>query len=423
MIIRGSFGNLFGAFRGQNLRTLFRQSPEELVIALVLLALMAGVVAYVVRLYFTYFYAEQFTRYPTPIAKSLRRAIYYSNYRPDPKLALKYWRLALEQCDQHHLDPFSDDVTGIKIQLAAWLEKIGNYDGAIKVLETLLSDCKRWVELMETSVKEGKVAQNEATLLPPSNLLPDTREGKANTKPETLWGKRTRLLGKCVGISVKLGELYADEHVLKEEKAHERLTWAVETALGEFRRRTVEGLKEGEGQWMNAEAIGGALESLGHSYERKGQFHLALPLFFQALRLCQDQCHMAVLMNNLAISFAQHPLHAPYETLEGILPATEKEGESSPTPKQQTREELLESAKRWAKNAYQHAKEPTGDKRTPECDEACAVALINLGDIAVLTGSADEARRRYEKGLNLSKKLGFPEGLKQAEAGLRQLAQ
>jgi hypothetical protein len=221
---------------------------------------MAGVVAYVVRLYFTYFYAEQFTRYPTPIAKSLRRAIYYSNYRPDPKLALKYWRLALEQCDQHHLDPFSDDVTGIKIQLAAWLEKIGNYDGAIKVLETLLSDCKRWVELMETSVKEGKVAQNEATLLPPSNLLPDTREGKANTKPETLWGKRTRLLGKCVGISVKLGELYADEHVLKEEKAHERLTWAVETALGEFRRRTVEGLKEGEGQWMNAEAIGGALE-------------------------------------------------------------------------------------------------------------------------------------------------------------------
>ena len=89
---------------------------------------MAGVsfvVVYVIYTYFNYFQSEQFTRFPPEIAKSLRRALYYSNYAPDPKLALKWYKIALEQCEQHGLDPFSNEVMGVKIQLAAWLEKLG----------------------------------------------------------------------------------------------------------------------------------------------------------------------------------------------------------------------------------------------------------------------------------------------------------
>ncbi len=125
---------------------------------------------YIVRVYFTYFYAEQFTKYPQPIAKSLRRALYYSNYQPDTKLALKYYRMALEQCDQYQLDPFSDDVLGIKIQLAAWLEKIGSHDNAIQVLERVLGDCKRWVEVMEKGVKDGNIPKS--LMPPPPRHLP-----------------------------------------------------------------------------------------------------------------------------------------------------------------------------------------------------------------------------------------------------------
>lgn len=147
---------------------------------------------------------------------------------------------------------------GIKIQLAAWLERIENYEGAIKVLEAQLKDCKRWVAVMETSVKDGTLTKMNATLLPPSGLQDDPTKGP--TALETLWGKRTRVLAKSVGISVKLGELYADEHILDQNKAHDNLTWAVETALKEYQRRTVDGLKEGEGSWMSAEDMGGALE-------------------------------------------------------------------------------------------------------------------------------------------------------------------
>lgn len=378
----------------------------------------AGVVGYVVYMYFTYFYANQFTRYPPAIAKSLRRALYYSNYNEDHKLALKYFKLAIEQCNEHGLDPFSDEVVGIKIQLAAWLEKISNVENSIKVLEMVLTENKKWLDVAKSTPEKLPRAPI------PGTVIGEGESAETITKEDYerwLRSSRTRILGKSVGISTKLGELYAHEQVLQQDKAHERLMWAVETALGEFRRRRAEGVKDGDGKWMSPEEIGGALEFLAHSYERKSEFDLALPLFFQALRLCQDQCHMAVIMNNLAVAFAQHPPRAPYETLAGIVPG-EGDAVAPRLTEEWTRNDMLESAQRWAKNALQHAKEPKGEQRTPECDEACVVALVNLGDIAAMAGNAKEARRRYEQSIEVSEKIGLTDGIAQAQAGLRRLA-
>ncbi|KAK0719677.1 hypothetical protein B0H67DRAFT_485860 [Lasiosphaeris hirsuta] len=407
-----SFRSLGAPFQGRTLRKLYRQNPDELVLALVLLAGLTVVIVYVARVYFTYFYSEQFTRYPDPIARVLRRALYYSNYSPDNKMALKYYRQALAYCEELNLDPFSNDVMGIKIQLAAWLERIDNRGNATRVLEALLGDCKRWVEVMEQSVKDGTAPKG---LLVPSGL--QTKEGEPAPVPETLWGKRTRILGKAVGISVKLAELYSDEHVVKLDLAHERLIWAVETVFGELARRIKDGVKEGEGDWMSPKEIGGTLESLGHSYETKSQFHLALPLFFRALSLCKDPCHSAVLMNNIATCFAQHPVltvgEAPVDTV--MSPA---EASASPAGR---RSSYLAAARRWADNAKEHATEPQGELRTTECDEACAVALCNLAEIASLQGSAAEARERFEQAVVMSRRIGFAPGVTQAEAGLRAL--
>ena len=68
------------------------------------------------------------------------------------------------------------------------------------------------------------------------------------------------MLAKMVGVSVKLGELYADDRIKNEEAAEERLVWAVTTVLKEKERREREGVREGEGAWMSAEEVGGALE-------------------------------------------------------------------------------------------------------------------------------------------------------------------
>ncbi|KAI1380871.1 TPR domain-containing protein [Hypoxylon crocopeplum] len=411
---------IFSAFRGQSLRSLFRQSPEELVLAIILLFVAAGISVYVIYTYFNYFQSRQFTRFPPQIAKSLRRALYYSNYSPDPKLALKYYKLALQQCSEAGLDPFSDEVMGVRIQLAAWFEKIGSHRNSIAALEALLQDCKKWVELIEKSAQDGLVdasGRMAGTPTPPGPVSEEDSESETDTIPENLWAKRTRILGKSVGISVKLGELYADEHVLQGDSAGEHLVWAVETVLKELQRRQVEGVKEGEGDWMSPEQIGGALEALGHHYESKSQFYLAAPLFLQAITLSPpNSCHTAVIMNNLAISLAQQPVNTPTNPSQAS-----KVGRSNVVARP-TRSTLLASARSWALQAQETAKKVQGENRTNECDEACAVALCNLGDIAAMAGDIEEARRRFQESLTLSKRIEFAPGAAQAQEGLGRLS-
>ena len=117
---------------------------------------------------------------------------------------------------------------GVKIQVATFYEKMHHYQGAIDVLERVREDCITWMEQL------GGKAGNE--------------------------GKRTRVLGKTIGISVKLGEYYANEYVANQDAAEEKLVWAVTALLKEQKRREDEGVKEGEGQWMSNEEIGGSLE-------------------------------------------------------------------------------------------------------------------------------------------------------------------
>lgn len=151
---------------------------------------------------------------------------------------------------------------GLRIQFAAWFEKIGSHKNAINVLESLLQDNKQWVALMEKSVRDGLI--DNSGKLAGASKQPSTREGDSDSQIpeafENMWAKRTKVLGKSVGISVKLGELYSDEHVRQSNSAGEHLEWAVETVLKELQRRQNEGVKEGEGDWMAPEEIGGALE-------------------------------------------------------------------------------------------------------------------------------------------------------------------
>lgn len=164
------------------------------------------------------------------MAAKLRRALYYTNIDLQPKNAIKYYRQALALADEMGMDPFSDEILGVKIQLSYLFEKkLHTYQRAIDVLEIVRGDCLRWMEEL------GGLERNKV--------------------------KRTRVLGKTIGISVRLGELYADEQVADQEAAEERLVWAVTALLREQKRREDGAVKdEEEGKWMSNEEIGAALE-------------------------------------------------------------------------------------------------------------------------------------------------------------------
>jgi hypothetical protein len=216
-----------GAFWPQY-KKLVRENPVSapLASAICLLFLIGG--PPVLYIYYNDYIIGAFQKYPEPVAKQMRKALFYSNISLDAKLAVKYYREALRVSDEMGMDPFSDEIMGIKIQLAAFFEKIQVYQKACQVLEIVKADNLKWVEVL------GGKKGNE--------------------------GKRTRVLTKTVEVSVKLGELYANEYVKEDEKAEEALIWAVETILKEQRRRETEGVKEGEGEWMTPEKVGGSME-------------------------------------------------------------------------------------------------------------------------------------------------------------------
>jgi hypothetical protein len=123
-------------------------------------------------------------------------------------------------------------------------------------------------------------------------------------------------------------------------------------------------------------------------------------------------------VNNLSAAFAQH---TPFLPLIVPTPPTDSPQADPSSQQPPSREYLLQSALNWATNAYTHAVDVKGEARTSECDEACAVALCNLGEIFAMSGKHAEARRNYEECIKMSKELEFPEGVKQAQAGLDRL--
>jgi hypothetical protein len=197
----------------------------------VLTCASVGVGAFLLLVYAPYAYAKyivwQYHTFPEEVAKKLRRAVYYTNVDLKPKEAIEYYKQALQKADEIEMDPFSEEVIGIKIQVSAFYEKIHHPEGSIKVLEVLRKDCLEWLKLL------GDKHWND--------------------------GKRTRILGKTVAISLKLGELYSSEHIQDREAAEQQLVWAVETILKEKQRRVAEGTKEGEGDWVSDEDFSSAM--------------------------------------------------------------------------------------------------------------------------------------------------------------------
>jgi tetratricopeptide (TPR) repeat protein len=372
----------------QNGKALFREYPISISIAGVAILIGSCAVIYANHVYQNYIIAS-FHKYPEPVAVKLRRALYYTNSDLQPKEALKYYRQALQIAEEIGMDPFSDEIMGVKIQIAAMMENIQLYSKAIQVLEILRRDSLTWLEEL------GGLEQNKL--------------------------KRTKVLQKLVGISIKLGELYSNPVIYNRDMAENRLVWAVETILKERQRRdALKVNEEAEGSWLSESEIGAAMEALAHTYEETNQHHLATPLFLQALSLSgASTCHSVVLMNNLASSLAQQSPRAAAAAQKFAQSQTISEQPAQPSI---TRETMITNAQTWAQKAIDVAAQIKPPVRDEECDMGCAVALHNLGEFAQMKGDLAEASKKFTEAVSLAKAVGFLEGVENGEARLKELA-
>ncbi|KAF9630061.1 Tetratricopeptide-like helical [Lasiodiplodia theobromae] len=371
-------------------KILFRRHPISMTIVTAVILFGFGTLLYAPYVYH-YYIVGAFHNFPEPVAKKLRRALYFSQERSlDPKLAIKYYREALAAADEEGMDPFSNEVLGIKFSLAQLFEQLQNYQRAIDILEIVRRDCLRWVDEL------GDKHWND--------------------------GKRTRVLGKTIGISVKLGDLYSNPYIKEIEKAEEKLVWAVETVLKEKMRREKEGVKEGEGDWITDQEMGASMEALAHHYESMNQHYLATPLFLQALTFADPKsCHAATLMNNIAISISQQRLPPGWGTPQNNISAPNSPTNPSTPEPLHTLPPVTEQARQWATKAVNLASVIAPPERNEECDLACAVATHNLGEFAEMEGRISEARRRYTEASSLAKAIGFDEGYQNSEKGIKRL--
>ena len=292
------------------------------------------------------------------------------------------------------MQEWGDEVMGLKIQVAAMLEGVGRLDKAVEVLEIVFADAQAFVDKQDTL----QIPSEDG---PPP---PGTRDRQA----------RTRVLKCMIGMAIKLAELYSDDRLGARDTAEEKLVWAVTTTLRENARRqtlfTAEQLAaEEEGEWMSPLEIAASLESLAEHYLHTQRNYLAAPLYLQAVGLVppsKQDCHTCTLMNNLATALLKQNPPPGYSH----LPPT-----SSP--------EAAASARAWAEKAIEVAKgmEKGSGERTPECDEAVVTATVNLGEIALVEGDREGARRRFEEGKRLSRECGWVEGRMAAQEGLNAL--
>jgi len=350
-----------------------------------------------VNYYYQNFIIAPYTSFPEEVAKKLRKAVFYSTQDVNPREAVKYYKQAIQVADEIGMDPFSDEVMGIKIRVAELMEKIGQLPRAASVLEQIRDDNLKWLKVYE----EQKMEMDK-----------DTAMRK----------KRTRILAKTVGLSVKLGDHYANAQIWDRDMALERLIWAVETVeLEKRRRQSVKATDENDGPWITTEEQAAALEALAHGYEDKSQHYLATPLFLQALTLKEGtDCHSVVLMNNLASSIAQQsPLAA--RRVAAALAANDITAADAPVGPAATRQTMIENATLWAQKALNVAANITPPVRDEECDMGCAVAMHNLGEFAEMLHDMDTAKSKYREAISLSRAIGFEEGVENSSARLRAL--
>lgn len=203
--------------------------------------------------------------FPEPVAKPLRRALYYSSDSGGKEYgkSLLLYRDAIEQSKQFGMDPSSDEVTGLKIQMAGLLELLERKSAAATVYTNVLS------------VLNNAVAETDSD--------------------------KSVLRKRAIGVAVKLGRLQEELGLLSS--AHNTLERATTSLLEETRKR---GQSIGESNhWLSNEETGGVFEAFADVLQAQGKVDYAVPLYLQCLPLCRaPHCHSVILMNNIAAALA-----------------------------------------------------------------------------------------------------------------------
>lgn len=398
---------------------IWRKNPILLPVAILSLAGATAIFTYIAYVEYTTV-APQYSRFPPPVEQSLRTAVYYTEVDLQPPRALKAYKEALRIAVEMGMHPFSDEVLGIKLQVAMMLEKAGLVKPAVDVLERTKTEALNWIdESRKQAVVREKERRAAAQDQPDTVAVtdPEMQDLQEQMAQRAEWEDRQRdkALKKAVGIEMKLAELYASDYIQDEGKAEAAQVAAVELCLKEMQRRQTAGLPVGGGSkdndaWLNLGEMCAALAELADTYRAQGKFDLALPLYLRSLDLARADegdcptCKQAILLCDIS----------------GVLANRTHQPIQAPEP-DKVRAQMLESAGQWAQKAIEVAAKIAPPVRDWDCDIASTVATYNLGTLAADKNQREEAKKLFNKALSDARAIGYEEGIEAAEESLQKL--
>ncbi|RJE20978.1 TPR domain protein [Aspergillus sclerotialis] len=375
-------------------RGIWRKNP--IVFPLALISVIGSIAFFVYVSYVEVtFVGPKYAKFPPLVNESLRTAVYYTEIDLNPPKALEAYKEALRYAKQLNMNPMSDEVLGIRIQVAYMLEKAGLIEQSIAVLEKIKSETKKYVDGTAKLANHSPIGTEEhkAKLRGEGDPIPidlpefNEYQDKLVDDAKALLDRRPSVLRKLVGIELKLADLYSNSRTADEKKVEACLVSGVELCLKEMHRRQKFGLPVGGSPdsdgWLGLTEIAVVLRELGTMYDKQDKYALALPLYLRALDLIRvdegdnPTCKQVSLLADIS-TMMTHMVHLPREGKQPQLAQT------------------ADTARQWSLKAIEVAGAIKPAVREKECDESCAMAHFSLGELARLQGKLDEAREYYK---------------------------
>ncbi|KAG0746299.1 hypothetical protein G6F62_001910 [Rhizopus arrhizus] len=314
-------------------------------------------------------------KFPVSVRQPLLKALYYQQNQ-DFTLALKYFSEAFAEALQSpELEKNGAPLTGILVQLGALQEHVGKLPEARRTLTLALR------HLLGLENEGMKKAANDAIFQVDLNSL-STLEQK-----------------KVVGIAQKLGDITSAMKM--DEEAERWYEWSIDHLLkvsskpdseyGDMNEIIFD--REHMPRWLTQTNVGTALETFGAYYASRDKPDLAIDLYMRALTLIGlNSCQSAVLMNNLAESYAKLSKY--------------------------------EDAKLWGQKGLDLAQNPNTKKINKDdnvCDQACGTLLFNMGMLFEQTKDQPKAIQFYQSARQHGRDFKQANCIKEADRALRRI--
>lgn len=296
------------------------------------------------------------------VERHLRNAIWYTEVKPDPSIALDSFTRAIEQAEKEGLDPISSEFVGIHIRLAAALEKFGRAKGAIEVLDRLVDDMVERIE----DIDRGRIRQPKIGKLRSDKTQAQSRDTATviEGSPEFRDSERSRLLKKVIECKVKISQLYESDYIQDNASAKSVVDDAMKLLVGAMRDPKTLQFDENRAG-ITADEAAALLNQVGSSNLNWGDYGTALETFKLALIAVRKatkgspSCREALTLSNMHAAVSRM-LESPTPIIDG-KPAT-------PASIKQARQIKIG----WAQQSLQCAQavDPT------EQDHLCAMAVV-----------------------------------------------